>query len=184
MFLAVPGIYRAKWSAEIHEEWISNVLLNRPDLNREKLERTRALMDMHVPDGLVTGYQKLIPGLNLPDPDDRHVLAAAIRGKASVIITNNLKDFPASELQTYDIEAQTPDEFIRHLIDLYPAEVLRAAEDHRNNLKNPSATIEEYLALLEHQGLSETVTALALLYSRSDSDEARFTRSSLLPLRA
>ncbi len=53
MFLAVPGIYRAKWSAEIHEEWISNVLLNRPDLNREKLERTRALMDMHVPDGLV-----------------------------------------------------------------------------------------------------------------------------------
>jgi predicted nucleic acid-binding protein len=164
MFLAVPGIFRAKWSAEIHEEWISNVLLNRPDLTREKLERTRALMDTHVPDGLVTGYQKLIPGLNLPDPADRHVLAAAIRGKASVIITNNLKDFPASELQTYDIEAQTPDEFIRHLIDLYPAEVLRAAEDHRNNLKNPPATVEQYLALLERQGLSETVAALALLY--------------------
>ena len=112
MFLAVPGIYRAKWSAEIHEEWISNVLLNRPDLTREKLERTRTLMDMHVPDGLVTGYQNLIPGLNLPDPNDRHVLAAAIRGKVSVIITNNLKDFPASELQTYDIEAQTPDEYL------------------------------------------------------------------------
>jgi predicted nucleic acid-binding protein len=166
MFLAVPGIYRAKWSAEIHEEWISNVLLNRPDLNREKLERTRALMDMHVPDGLVTGYQNLIPGLHLPDAADRHVLAAAIRGKASVIITNNLKDFPASELQTYDIEAQTPDEFIRHLIDLYPAEVLRAAEDHRNNLKSPPATVEQYLALLDRQGLSETVAALALLYSQ------------------
>ena len=129
MFLAVPGTYRARWSAEVHEEWTSNVLLNRPDLTREKLERTRALMDMHVPDRLVTGYQNLIPGLNLPDPNDRHVLAAAIRGKASVIITNNLKNFPASELQTYDMEAQTPDEFIRHLIDLYPAEVLRAAED-------------------------------------------------------
>jgi predicted nucleic acid-binding protein len=169
MFLAVPGIFRAKWSAEIHEEWISNVLLNRLDLNREKLERTRALMDVYVPDGLVTGYQNLIPGLNLPDPADRHVLAAAIRGKASVIITKNLKDFPASELQTYDIEAQTPDEFIRHLIDLYPAEVLRAAEDHRNNLKNPPATVEEYLALLERQGLSETVAALALLYSEEQS---------------
>jgi predicted nucleic acid-binding protein len=169
MFLAVPGTYRAKWSAEIHEEWISNVLLNRPDLTREKLERTRALMDMHVPDGLVTGYQNLISGLNLPDPADRHVLAAAIRGKASVIITNNLKDFPTSELQTYDIEAQTPDEFIRHLIDLYPAEVWRAAEDHRNNLKNPPAAVEEYLALLGRQGLSETVAALAVLYSEEQS---------------
>lgn len=129
MFLAVPGTYRARWSAEVHEEWTSNVLLNRPDLTREKLERTRALMDMHVPDRLVTGYQNLIPELNLPDPNDRHVLAAAMQGKANVIITNNLKKFPASELQTYDMEAQTPEEFIRHLIDLYPAEVLRAAED-------------------------------------------------------
>ncbi len=153
LFLAVPGIYRAKWSAEIHEEWITNVLLNRPDLTREKLERTRALMDKHVPEGLVTGYQDLIPGLHLPDVADCHALAAAIRGKASVIITNNLKDFPTSELQTYDIEAQTPDEFIRHLIDLYPAEVSQTAEDHRNNLKNPPATVEQYLALLEHQGL-------------------------------
>jgi predicted nucleic acid-binding protein len=169
MFLAVPGIFRAKWSAEIHEEWISNVLLNRLDLTREKLERTRALMDTHVPDGLITGYQNLIAGLNSPDPADRHVLAAAIRGKASVIITNNLKDFPAPELQTYDIEAQTPDEFIRHLIDLFPAEVLRAAEDHRNNLKNPPATVEGSLAPLERQGLSETVAAIALLYSEEQS---------------
>ena len=90
----------------------------------------------------------------------RHVLAAAIRGKASVILTNNLKDFPAKELQTYDIEAQTPDEFIRHLIDLYPAEVLQATEDRRNSLKKPLKTIWEYLGSLELQGLTETVTAL------------------------
>jgi predicted nucleic acid-binding protein len=168
MFLALPGIYRAKWSAEVHEEWISNLLLNRPDLTREKLERTRALMDSHVPDALITGYESLIAGLNLPDADDRHVLAAAIRGKASVIITNNVKDFPAPELQTYDIEAQTPDEFITHLIDLYPAEVLQAAEDHRKNLKNPPKTVAEYLASLSQQGLVEAVASLTILYAEAD----------------
>lgn len=167
MFLALPGIYRVKWSAEIHEEWISNLLSKRPDLTREKLERTRALMERHVPDALVTGYQDLIAGLNLPDVDDRHVLAAAIRGKASIIITNNVKDFPASELQTYDIEAQTPDEFITHLIDLYPAEVLQAAEDHRKNLKNPPKTVVEYLASLSQQGLVEAVASLTSLYAEA-----------------
>jgi len=164
MYLAVSGIYRAKWSADVHEEWISKLLLKRPDLTRAKLARTRELMDKHAPDALVTGYQNLIPGLNLPDADDRHVLAAAIRGKASVIITNNLADFPAKELQTYDIEAQTPDEFIHHLLDLFPAEVFQAAEDHRTSLKNPPKTVEQYLTSLELQGLTKTVAALRSLH--------------------
>jgi predicted nucleic acid-binding protein len=167
MYLAVSGIYRVKWSAEVQEEWISNLLLNRSDLTREKLERTRKLMEKHVPDALVTGYQNLIAGLSLPDQNDRHVLAAAIRGKASVIITNNLKDFPASELQIYDIEAQTPDEFISHLIDLYPAEVLQAAEEHRGSLRNPQKTADEYLDSLKRQGLIETVTTLSRLYTQA-----------------
>lgn len=168
MYLAVPGIYRAKWSAEVHEEWMSNLLLNRTDLIRDKLERTRELMDSHVPDALVTGYQNLVAGLNLPDANDRHVLAAAIRGKASVIITNNVQDFPASELKMYDIEAQTPDEFITHLIHLYPAEVLQAAEDHRKSLKNPPKTISDYLASLSRQGLVEAVTNLAIFYGEAE----------------
>ena len=53
-------------------------------------------MDEHVPDCLVTGYEPLISGLSLPDADDRHVLAAAIHVGASLIITYNLSDFPAS----------------------------------------------------------------------------------------
>lgn len=170
MYLAVPGLYRAKWSADVHEEWISNLLLNRTDLTREKLERTRELMDRHVPDALVTGYQNLIAGLNLPDANDRHVLAAAIRGEASVIVTNNLQDFPAPELQIYDIEAQTPDEFISHLLGLYPSEVLQAAEDHRKSLKNPPKSVSEYLATLRQQGLIETVAELTTLYARPDKE--------------
>jgi hypothetical protein len=77
-------------------------------------------MDQHAVDALVTGYEDLIPGLQLPDPDDRHVLAAAIRGHADVIVTINLRDFPSDSIGAFGIEAQHPDEFILHLLDLAP----------------------------------------------------------------
>ena len=76
MHLALTGLFRAKWSADVHEEWISNLLKKRPDLTRGKLQRTCMLMDKHVVDAVVTGYEDLIPSLELPDPDDRHVLAS------------------------------------------------------------------------------------------------------------
>ncbi len=160
MYLAVPGIFRGRWSEDVQEEWISNLLDSRPDLTRAQLERTCQLMNLHVPDALVTGYEQLIPALTLPDPNDRHVLAAAIRGGASVIITNNLRDFPEDVLEKYEIDVQTPDEFIVHLIGLYPAEVSAAAEEHRTSLRNPSMSREEYLEMLRRQGLIETVNAL------------------------
>lgn len=83
-----------------------------------------------------------------------------------MIITRNVREFPVPELQPHGIEAQTPDEFIRHLIDLYPWEVLHAAEEHRTNLKNPPKTVQEHLAALRKQGLAETVMALIALYSQ------------------
>ena len=136
MHLALTGLFRARWSADIHEEWISALLRNRPDLTRAKLERTRMLMDEHATDALVTDYQHLIPGLQLPDPNDRHVLAAAIRARADVIVTINLRDFPAETLAAFGIEAQHPDEFVLHLLDLSPGVVVGAAQDHRLSLKN------------------------------------------------
>lgn len=160
MHLALMGAFRAKWSDDVHEEWIANLLKNRPDLTREKLQRTRQLMDRAAPDALVTGYEHLIPDLVLPDEKDRHVLAAAIRGEASVIVTCNLTDFPAEALREFDMEAQHPDEFILHLLDLAPGLVIEAAENHRTSLKNPSKTVDEYLATLESQGLTQTVSAL------------------------
>ena len=95
MHLALADLFRAKWTEEIHAEWIRGVLANRTDLTHEQLNRTRDLMNTHVRDCLVTGYEPLIGGLSLPDPDDRHVLAAAIRSQADLILTFNLKDFPA-----------------------------------------------------------------------------------------
>ena len=92
--LAVTGLFRARWSERIHDEWIQAVLRNRQDLKREQLDRTRELMDQAVPDCLVSGYEGIEATLALPDPDDRHVLAAAIKCGAGTIVTYNLKDFP------------------------------------------------------------------------------------------
>ena len=98
MWLALSGRFRARWSMEIHNEWKRNLLKNRPDLTAAQLDRTSELMDLAIPDACVTGYEMLIEGLSLPDIDDRHVLAAAIRCNASVIVTFNQKDFPSATL--------------------------------------------------------------------------------------
>jgi predicted nucleic acid-binding protein len=160
MHLALTGLFRARWSAGVHEEWMTALLRNRPDLSREKLERTRTLMDKHAEDALVTGYEDLIEGLHLPDLDDRHVLAAAIRGRADVIVTANVKDFPAEVLSQFEIDAQHPDEFIVHLLDLSPGSVLAATQRHRESLKNPRKTAVEYLEMLEREGLAQTAFIL------------------------
>src|SRR5947209_7691586 len=137
MHLALTDLFRAKWTDAIHDEWIRSVLERRPDLKREQLERTRSLMNAHVRDCLVTSYEDLIPSLNLPDPEDRHVLAAAIRSRTDVIVTFNLGDFPAETLARYGIEAQHPDDFITHLLDLAPGTVCAAVKRHRESLRNP-----------------------------------------------
>lgn len=118
------------------------------------------LMDLHAVDALVTGYEPLIGGLKLPDPDDRHVLAAAIRSRSDVIVTSNLRDFPADVLQEFGIEAQHPDEFVLNLLDLAPSLVVVAAQDHRESLKKPPKAVDEYLDSLQAQGLTRTVAIL------------------------
>ncbi len=94
MYLAGTDILRARWTELINEEWMRNVENNCPGMTRERTERIRNLMNAHVLDSVVTNFEDLIPGLTLPDPDDRHVLAAAIRGGADLIVTFNLADFP------------------------------------------------------------------------------------------
>jgi hypothetical protein len=160
MHLAVTDLYRAKWTDAIHEEWIRNVLKDRPDLRPEQLLRTRDLMNAHVRDCLVTGYETLINAITLPDPDDRHVLAAAIRAGADLILTFNLKDFPERELKPYGIKAQHPDDFLCLQLDLAPNVVCAAVMRHRTSLKNPPRDVKEYLATLEAQGLTQTVSSL------------------------
>lgn len=160
VYVALEGCYRARWTSQIHDEWKRNLLKNRQDLTQDKLDLVSNLMDQAVPDCLVTGYEELIAGLTLPDQDDRHVLAAAIRSGASVIVTMNLKDFPPAALSKYEIEAQHPDEFLYDLMDLDSAAVLTAVNKHRASLKNPTHTAPEYLDMLERQGLTQTCRKL------------------------
>ncbi|MCX2525189.1 PIN domain-containing protein [Larsenimonas rhizosphaerae] len=161
MRLSLTGSFRAKWTEQIHEEWKRNLLDRRADITREQLDRTSELMNRAVSDSLVTGYEHLIEGLELPDPNDRHVLAAAIRCSASTIVTFNLKDFPQETLSHFDIEALHPDEFTDDLFDLDQSAVLEAAHGHRASLKNPPFTSGDYLGLLRRQGLGQTVHSLA-----------------------
>jgi predicted nucleic acid-binding protein len=158
--LALTDLFRAKWSDAIHEEWMRNLLANRPDITRAQLERTRDLMNAHVRDALVTGFESLVPSLVLPDPGDRHVLAAAIRGRCDVIVTYNLADFPSETLAAHDIEAQHPDEFIGHLYNLRPEAVCEAAKHCRARLKKPPMSAEDYVLCLAGQKLPETARFL------------------------
>jgi hypothetical protein len=161
MRLGLSGRFRARWSRQIHEEWKRNLLLNRPHLTRAQLDRTSDLMDRAIADSVVTGHEGLISGLELPDPDDRHVLAAAIRCGASVIVTFNLKDFPAEALARFGIEAQHPDEFVDNLIDLDMGVVLAAAQRQRAVLKSPPLSADQFLEILLNQGLVQTTKALS-----------------------
>ena len=160
MYLAMTGLFRARWTNDIHEEWMRNVQKDYPDITRQQVERIRDLMNAHVADCLVTGYEPLLPSLILPDSDDRHVLAAAIQCDADLIVTFNLNDFPAHALAPFGIEAQHPDDFLMHQLDLAPDIVCLAAKRQRESLKRPPMTVDEYLASLERQGLTRTVLTL------------------------
>lgn len=118
------------------------------------------MMNSAVPDGLVTRFEHLIPDLNLPDADDRHVLAAAIVGGADTIVTFNLKDFPKAALEPFGVVAQTPDEFIHELLDADEERVILAIRRQRALLKNPPKTVDEHLETMLDQKLPRTVARL------------------------
>lgn len=160
MWLAWYGLFRPRWTDAIHEEWIRNVLADRPDLTRAKLERTRQLMEEAVLDASVRGYEARVESLKLPDPDDRHVLAAAIHCGAERIITCNLKHFPSDVLSTHGIEAQHPDDFVLELMEAEEDAVISAVRRHRRSLKEPPKTVEEYLIGLEQAQLRQTAVRL------------------------
>lgn len=160
MHLALTNMFRAKWSNLIHDEWIRNVLKKRSDLSKNILDRTRHLMDTCVIDCIVEDFEHLIKSIDLPDNDDRHVVAASIHSSADRIITFNLKDFPTDKLERYNLTAQHPDDFILELIDIHSAKVCQAAANHRRSLRNPPKTVDEYLDTLLNQGLMKSVNTL------------------------
>lgn len=160
MELGLAGLYQPKWSSIIEEEWQRNLKANRPDLDPANIDRTAILMNRALPDAMVTGFEQLVAGVDLPDADDRHVVAAAIRSNAELIVTFNLKDFPEHTLDDFGVEAMHPDEFITDLFDLNQAVVLSAVARQRRDMKRPPKTVDEYLDGL-HQVLPQTVKELS-----------------------
>jgi predicted nucleic acid-binding protein len=158
--IANTGVVRARWSERILDECFRNIAAQRPDLAASALERTRDLMRAAVPDCIVTGFEHLEAGLDLPDPDDRHGLAAAVRANAQAIVTFNLRDFPDHVLERYDVEAKHPDEFVLDTIDLAPGAVVRCVAEQVGALRRPPVTVPELLDTLRRLGLVQSVARL------------------------
>ncbi|HEY9008253.1 MAG TPA: PIN domain-containing protein [Ohtaekwangia sp.] len=161
LHLASFELYTPKWTDRIHEEWRRNLLLKRLDLRPEQLDRTVQEMKKAFPDAGVEKYESLITSLQLPDEDDRHILAAAIRCKTDVIVTFNLKDFPSKAIEHFDIEAQHPDLFISNLIDLNPEKSVEAFLKQVSFLRNPPKSELQVLDTLKNCGLDAATSKLA-----------------------
>ncbi|BDU02236.1 hypothetical protein IFM12276_52640 [Nocardia sputorum] len=158
--LARSGAVQAKWTDRILDEALNNLSAKRPDIPVDRLARLRTLMNDAVPDCRVYGYEPLIEAVKLPDPDDRHVLAAAIAAKAQVIVTSNLADFPDDALEPWNIEAKSPDDFLLDQIDLDDRVVWACIQQIADSRINPPETIEDVLDALENAGLVEAVANL------------------------
>ncbi len=146
------GLFRGRWTEEILREWISNLLTAKPELQRS-IESQLSAIKRAFPEALVTGYEPTVPGLEMPDPDDRHVLAAAIKCGAQHIVTQNLSDFPSAILDEFGIEAIDADEFLYRTFELYPAEAVEVLKALRQSYKNPPYSPSEFVMDLTAKGL-------------------------------
>lgn len=164
--IAQAGLVQAKWTDQILDEVFTSLVANRPDLDPQRLDRTRDLMNAAVRDCLVTGHERLIGGLDLPDPDDRHVLAAAIGARAQVIVTRNLADFPDRALRPWDVEAKSPDDFVFDQIDLNQEAVYGSIKLIADSRTRPPATVTRVIAELERDGLAQSAEALRTYAAR------------------
>lgn len=163
VFLAQTKLFRARWSEAIHEEWTRNLLANRPELKPQDLARTRQMMDAAVLDALVVGYEPLIPAMNLPDPDDRHVLAAAVVCRASCIVTFDLRHFPQEHLAPYGLHAIQPDEFLLDVESIDPVAFARAVADDVRHYRSPPLGLSEYTASLARAGVPKVAAEVVKL---------------------
>ncbi|GGR23795.1 PIN domain-containing protein [Deinococcus ruber] len=159
--LATSGLVAARWTEQIHDEWIRNLSQDRPELPPERLARTRRLMDAAVPDALVEDDQALIESLSSPDLDDRHVLAAAITAQADILITWNVRHFPQEAVSAWGIEMLTPDDLVCRLFALAPQDTRQSVEALRVSLKSPPYSWPGLLERFEQVGLLRTASALA-----------------------
>lgn len=153
------GLFRARWTEIIMDEWVRNLTAKKPE-KTESINSQVEAMRQHFDDSWVGGFEPLIEGLKLPDPDDRHVLAAAIKCGAQHIVTRNLKDFPGDILEPFDVEAIDPDEFLCRTFELYTPAGVEIFQNMREDYQNPSFGQAEFLMALTTNGMPRLATKL------------------------
>ncbi|MEU1298344.1 PIN domain-containing protein [Streptomyces shenzhenensis] len=159
--VALAGMVQAKWSERILDEMVRALHAERA-IEVDKLESLRNLMNRTIRDASVTGYEPLVEALKLPDPDDRHVLAAAIKSRAQVIVTDNRKDFPDAALAEWDIEAKSADAFLLDLLGLDDRIVYACVQQIAESRRRPPETVDDVLSHMERSGLRRAAAALRL----------------------
>lgn len=163
LHLASFELYQPKWSSEITDEWMRNLLLKRPDLQEKQLQKTTKEMLKAFPDALVEDYPNVtVEGM--PDEGDLHVLSAAIHCGARFIVTFNLKDFPAEVLSKHKIQPIHPDKFCYYLAQEDNEYALLAFRYQVRALKNPPKTEIQVMETLAKCGLVETAAWIRRRY--------------------
>lgn len=163
--LAEAAFFRPRWSERIMgetERAIEKLMTDKGFENpTADAARARSAMERAFEDAMVTGFENLEAGFgDLPDAGDRHVLAAAVKTRASIIVTDNLRDFPDAILHPLDLEAKAADAFIADTIDLRVAQAVPALRRMRERLRLPGKTPETLLLDMEKIGLTLTADAL------------------------
>lgn len=160
-WFAYYDLYTPKWSQHIFEEW-KRVMMEK-GVSGEDADKRIAKANAAFPDALVQNYKGLIGHLDLPDKDDRHVLAAAIKTNANLIVTNNIKDFPKAYLQSFSLDAKTADDFLTDIIDVNQEQAVAAFKEMVLNKRNPKQDEFEVLKMLRKAGLKDTANYLHAL---------------------
>ncbi|SDM86318.1 PIN domain-containing protein [Kriegella aquimaris] len=151
-------LYTPKWSEHIFAEWAD--VMKRKGVSEEEISKRMTRANLAFPDAFVPNYSGLISGLKLPDPNDCHVLAAAIKTNANVIVTNNIKDFPKEYLSSFGLSAKTADDFLTDIIDLNPEEAVKAFKEMVLYRRNPDLDEYEVLDILRNRGLKDSADFL------------------------
>jgi predicted nucleic acid-binding protein len=148
--LADAELYRPLWSAEVLAELRRNLI--KRGIATDRVDRRLGQMRQWFPDAMVTGYETLVEGMT-NDPKDRHVLAAAVRASAEVVVTFNTSDFPEPALKPYDVVAVHPDEFLLDQLDLYPRATVDVLRRQAASYRREPTTVPGLLVRLERGGV-------------------------------
>ncbi|MGF9566873.1 PIN domain-containing protein [Neorhizobium sp. BT27B] len=159
--LAEAGFYRVRWSARIMDETaraIDTITGGKADSSKQIDAMTRAFPEATVED--FEELERLLIDGGLRDVGDAHVIAAAIKCGASVIVTDNLRDFPEKTLKPLGLEAQGSDGFIADCIDLDNAQAMAALNKMRLRFKHPELTWDAICQKVEAQGLTQSASMM------------------------